>query len=188
MLEQFSIMLGNILFVLSEGYLVVAPLLWLTYKFNKRYAAISKELLINLGYVLIFIAFGYSVDRSLYYVDSLIFGDEHESYAASKRLFGPYWFGFWIPILLNFGVIAFAFVKASRLKLEFLIFSFLVCLNWPLPQLIVWISNSHSDFITPSYHYSLPELLWVLAAFIVNAGLCLLIISIPQIIRFIRKR
>ncbi|MFT4599647.1 MAG: hypothetical protein ACI8UQ_001226 [Bacteroidia bacterium] len=188
MLEHFFEYLNTVLFVLSEGYIVLAPLLWLGSRFSVKQSDLASRLINNLGILLMFIALGYMLDRSIWYLEDIFFGLESDAYAAKSRIFGVYGYSFWIPIIVNFTVFLLLLVNRFRTRWWMVLLGIVVSLNWPLHELIVWYSSFHRDFLPAAYNYAFPICYKVVAAFIANAVICLFIISIPEVVRFIRKR
>ena len=185
-------LLYDSLFVLIPPYLVLGVVLFLYYKCSNRYRSIAKELLNNLSWMIIIICIliciqWYYCRVHSFYSEVLEYGE----YALSQRLFGPYWWAYWMPILFAFPVLVLNLFKSNRLKLWVIIAGFLVCGLPIYNEVLEYIIMSNRDFISSTWKIETiqePNLPLAFLYGILKVAICLFIISIPMLWRFIRKK
>ncbi len=175
------------LFILKEGYIVLAIVLWLFYRFSSKHSALAKDLLQNLGWIMIVICLwtlaNWVIDLADYYED--LVESEYEQYAFSKRLLGEYGSVYWTPIILVLAVLILNLFNRFRTKLLVLLLGILLCIGSYYYPFFIPIKG---EFISATWHYNFPAWYKIVLAFILNAAICLLLISIPKIYKLLRKQ
>ncbi|MFT4523212.1 MAG: hypothetical protein ACI8ZN_002164 [Bacteroidia bacterium] len=74
---------------------------------------------------------------------------DYEKYALTKRMFGPYWFGFWTKQALYIVIPQIFWIKRIRVN-KLLRFTIGLLLLFQIHQIIVVITSQHRDYITSS--------------------------------------
>lgn len=192
MILEWIDLLYDSLFFLIPNYLVLGIVLFFFYKFSKCFHLVAKQLLYNLGWVIIIICLLICIQW--YYCRVYSFYSEvseYGEYALSQRLFGPYWWAYWMPILFAFPVFVLNLFKSNRLKLWVIIVGFLVCGLHFYNEVLEYIIMSNCDFISSTWKVETiqePNLPLAFLYGILKVAIGLFIISIPMLLKFIRKK
>jgi hypothetical protein len=177
------------LFILKEGYIVLAIVLWVFYRFSAKYSALAKELLHNLGWLMIVICMwiitNWALDLAKYYSD--FSESEYEQYAFSKRLLGEYGWVYWFPFLMVVSILVVNLFNRCRTNLIVLLLGIIICFGSYYYAFFQMLIASNRSFISSSWHLELPVWYKIVLAFILNAAICLFIISILKIYKLLRK-
>ncbi|MGZ5244748.1 MAG: hypothetical protein ACXWEY_00675 [Bacteroidia bacterium] len=73
--------------------------------------------------------------------------DETNKFTLINRMFGPYWFGFWIPpITYLLASQLMWFKKVNKSKLRKLVLGLLIVFFWKINEIIIIITSYHHDF------------------------------------------
>lgn len=160
------------------------------YRFSAKYSATAKDLLINLAWIMmaicVWIIVEWVVDFSDYY--SELAESEYEQYALSKRFFGQYGWVYWGPMLFVLGVLILNLFKRFRANLIVLLLGIALSFgSYYYTFFNYWIA-SQREFLSTSWHAVFPPWYKMVLAFILNAAICLLLISIPNIYKLLRKQ
>jgi uncharacterized protein YacL len=191
-LKEFKLqeLFDTILFILKEGYIVLAIVLWLFYRFSSKHSALAKELLHNLGWLMVVICMwiitNWALDLAEYYSD--FSESEYEQYAFTKRLLGEYGWVYWFPFLMVVGVLLLNFFKKFRTNLIVLLLGIIICYGSYYYTFFQMQIASNRSFISSSWHLELPVWYKIVLAFILNTAICLLLISIPKIYKLLCKQ
>lgn len=184
--------LYDVLIFLIPGYLVLGISLWLLSKLSKRHTDIAKQLLSNLGWIIMAICLLTCIQWyycRVYCIYSST--EEYNQYALRQRLFGKYWFLYWMPILFSVPVLFLNFFKANRIMLWNILLGFLVC-GLPFYNIFLdYVIMSNRDFISSTWQLETieePNFGVAILFGLLKVAICLLIISIPVLVKFIRKR
>lgn len=183
-------LLYDFLFILKEGYVVLAIVLYLAHKFSVKYSILAKDLLNNLAWVIMAICLGifvqWSIEFAEYYKE--LADSEYEQYTFSQRFFGPYGWAYWGPMLLVLGVLILNLFNRFRTNLLVLLLGMGLCFGSYYYTLFNYWIASQREFLKVTWHYSFPPWYKIVLAFILNAAICLLLISIPKIYKLLRKQ
>ena len=118
-----------------------------------------------------------------------IYDNQYSLYAFSERAFGVYAYGVWLSLIYSLVATFLVFYSKTRSSI----------ISWLLIGIVgfgpilyeVWFSfiiQRHSEFLSASYTLELPSYLQIFITAIVAGVVCLFIISIPMLWRFIRKK
>ena len=101
------------------------------------------------------------------YAIARYFGAEYQQYAFINRAFGPYWYSWWLPVIINITIPQIMWVKRYRISIKttyilfccLLAFTFLQCAPIIITSLNVNYTPSSWAFFIPSFTYSLGSLI-----------------------------
>ena len=116
--------------------------------------------------ILFFTYFTFSVANS-------VINSEHGNYVIINRMFGPYWFGFWIYPFGYFVLSQLLWVRRikTNMPIRFLIAIFLL-FTLSIEKLVIIITSLHTDYLGSSWTFSNEEFIgnivldWVVKLFI----------------------
>jgi Ni/Fe-hydrogenase subunit HybB-like protein len=113
-------------------------------------------------------------------------GNPYESFAFQNRLFGDYWWAYWIMVSCN--VISpqfFWFKKIRRSVVWLFILSIFVNIGMWFERFVITVTSLHHDFLPSSWDYYSPSI-WDISTFVGSFGLfftlfCLFVRYLPTI-------
>jgi molybdopterin-containing oxidoreductase family membrane subunit len=113
------------------------------------------------------VAYGYMTEAFFAWYS----GDEYEMFMIKNRMFGPYWYMYWLLILCNVVAPNLLWIKNLRLSVAFLFcISLVVSTGMWLERFVIIVTSLHRDFLPSSWGiYKGTPFDW--AAFIGTLGL-----------------
>jgi len=106
-----------------------------------------------------------------------------------NRAFGTYSYGVWLPLMLSLIATFLVFYPKTRRYIVSWLLIGIVGFGPILYELwFGFILQRHREFLSANYILELPSYLQIFITAIVAGGVCLFIISIPMLWRFIRSR
>lgn len=162
----------------------------MVYKFSAKYSAEAKDLLNNLAWIMmaicVWVIVEWIMDFSYYYSD--LRESEYEQYAFSQRFLGPYGWVYLGPMLFVLAVLIFNLFNRFRTNLFVLLLGITLCFGSYYYPFFNYLIPFRGEFLSATWQYNLPPWYKIVLAFIVNAAICLLLISIPKIYKLLRKQ
>ncbi len=113
------------------------------------------------------VAYGYMVEAFMAWYS----GNEYEMFMMKNRMFGPYWWAYWLLILCNVVAPNLLWIKNLRTNVAVLfVMSFVVSTGMWLERFVIIVTSLHRDFLPSSWGmYAGTRFDW--AAFIGTLGL-----------------
>jgi molybdopterin-containing oxidoreductase family membrane subunit len=113
------------------------------------------------------VAYGYMVEAFMAWYS----GNEYEMFMMKNRMFGPYWWAYWLLILCNVVAPNLLWIKSLRTSVPVLfVMSFVVSIGMWLERFVIIVTSLHRDFLPSSWGmYAGTRFDW--AAFIGTLGL-----------------
>ena len=134
-------------------------------------------------WIIIIYSFGVLINTILIFIFP-----QTEKYAILERATGPYWWAYWLMLIMNSIIpLILLYPNIGRKKSILLIISLLMNIGWLFESFVIHITNLHRDFITEDYNPYLPnnrELNIILNGFVLG----IILVVIENIIKKRQKK
>ena len=137
---------------LFDGSLLLISLLFVGYIFKLETVAINQSQLFQAAKNILLLGCVICLLLLLIFLVNTCFGGEYDRYSSLNRLFGPYWFAYWIFTFLPCGLLPqLLWFRRFRLSISA---SFLIVVIWGLLTLITMIPEIYMKLsLSPGHSY-----------------------------------